>query len=109
MSAEGTGAAATDTSQARLHPGHIALQPTDPPAAPALRLARLNAAGFCRECLVRGCADPQCVTRWSGFVWTECHTCHGSGSADYALAVANGGPDLACTPCGRCADGVQQD
>jgi hypothetical protein len=75
-------------------------------AAPAVYLTRLNAAGFCRQCLTQGCADPQCVDQWRGIVWTACTTCCGSGSADYALALANGGPDLATTDCDRCTDGV---
>jgi hypothetical protein len=74
--------------------------------APAVRLARLNAAGFCRQCLIRGCVDPRCVDGWRRLVWAECTTCHGSGSADYALALANGSLDLATTECDNCTDGV---
>jgi hypothetical protein len=75
-------------------------------AAAAVHLSRLNAAGFCRQCLTRGCADVRCADQWHGLVWAECTTCLGSGSADYALALANGGTDLATTDCDRCTDGV---
>ncbi len=73
-------------------------------AAPTVHLPRLNAAGFCRQCLTRGCTDPRCRTQWRGFVWAECDTRHGSGSADYTLALANGGPDHALTSCHDCHD-----
>jgi hypothetical protein len=75
-------------------------------AAPAVHLTRLNAAGYCRQCLIRGCVDPPCVDRWRRLVWAECPTCHGSGSADYDLALANGSLDLATTDCDDCTDGV---
>jgi hypothetical protein len=75
-------------------------------AEPAGYLNRLNAAGFCRQCLTRGCIASRCVNQWRGLVWAECTTCHGSGSADYALALANGSPDLATTDCDHCTDGV---
>ncbi len=82
-------------------------QRTDPAT---VHLPRLNATGFCRQCLTRGCVDHRCLARWRGFVWTECDTCHGSGSADYTLALANGGPDHVFTNCHHCTDGVlEQD
>lgn len=59
--------------------------------------SRLNHAGFCDYCLVRGCQSPKCVTRHASTLWAVCERCEGLGFSDDDV-----------DPCGFCVRGVTQ-
>lgn len=58
---------------------------------------RLNFAGFCDYCSVRGCQSPECITRHTSTRWAVCERCDGVGYTE--------GDDGMC---GFCVLGVTQ-